>query len=326
MNIDSFSVSVIIPMKNEEGNIGNCLESLFKNKIKGIPLEVIVVDNGSEDNSLTVAKKYPVKILQKIGCNVSTLRNYGASLATGSILAFLDADCEVKQDWIKRALSHFDDDNVACVGATPIAPVNGTWVQKSWSSFRTRRSHIRYVEWLNSSNFIVRKKVYEKVGGFSEKLETCEDVDLSYKIGSLYKLVFDPGLVVVHYGEPKTILEFFKKEIWRGKSSFLGVFEHGIRFAELRSLLLPFYYIFSIVYIMYSLMFSHNMVFYAIFVWLLPGFFFAGYYGSFFNIALFLRMTTLFLLYAHARLASFIRTISALLYKMMRQNSDSESV
>jgi GT2 family glycosyltransferase len=98
------------------------------------------------------------------------------------------------------------------------------------------------VDWLESMNLFVAKKGFMKAGGFDESLETCEDVDFSYRVSAYGKIVSDRSIKVVHLGEAATMAEFFKKELWRGRSSFSGVFAHGISFKELPSLAVPVYF------------------------------------------------------------------------------------
>ncbi len=88
----------------------------------------------------------------------------------------------------------------------------------------------------------VPKEVFVKVGGFNEKLATCEDVDLSYRLLKQGKIISDNRIVAIHHRDPKTIREFFLKEKWRGKSNYSGLLQHGVQLSELPSLLLPLYF------------------------------------------------------------------------------------
>ena len=305
-NNNSFLISIIIPMKNEEANISRCLASIEKLKKNIFLVEVIVVDNGSTDNGVEIARKLGAKVVINETLNVAGLRNYGASIAKGTVFAFLDADCEVDTHWLVNALVYFEDLGIAAVGSTPEAPKNGNWVERSWSAFRTRREKSQQTAWINSSNFIVRRDVFHEVEGFSETLETCEDVDIGYRISMKYSMIFDPNVRVIHYGEPRTLSEFYRKELWRGKNSFAGLKKHGFVLSEAKSLSIPIYYSIILLLLLISL-FIGNYFFTMLFFWILPAFVFS--FLNFLKIRKFsfvVTLAVLFLIYAHARTFSLL--------------------
>ncbi|MFQ5751121.1 MAG: glycosyltransferase [bacterium] len=235
-------VSIIIPGLNEENNIAECLSSLLRLDYPKKEMEIIVVDNGSSDRTLIIAQEYNVEVLQHREKSVAGLRNLGAKHATGAILAFIDADCYVAEDWLKKAQKYFDDNQVVAWGAPPVPPAESTWVQKTWYLVRQKARGRQKVEWLESMNFFIRKKDFWRAGGFNEKLQTCEDVDLSYRLLKQGNIVSDKSIVVTHAGEASTVFKFMKKEIWRGQSNLKGFFSHGFSVKELRSLLIPLYF------------------------------------------------------------------------------------
>src|SRR5262249_59255418 len=80
------------------------------------------------------------------------------------------------------------------------------------------------------------------IGGFSEKLVTCEDIDVCYRLRARYSIVNEPCLRAVHLGEAPTLASFFAKEVWRGRDNLRGALAHRLEASELPSLALPFYY------------------------------------------------------------------------------------
>lgn len=235
-------VSIIIPCFNEEKNIKACLESIFNLKYSKQLFEVIVVDNGSTDKTRDIVSQYDVILLMDDQKKVAGLRNLGAESSTGSILAFVDADCIVSEDWLTCAEAYFEKEKVAAWGAPPIIPENATWVQQAWYLVRQKKNEIEDVEWLESMNLFVRKNAFNKVNGFNEALETAEDVDLCYRIAKIGRVVSDTKIVVVHTGEAADVKTFFKKELWRGIGNFSGIKSHGISIKEIPSLAVPLYY------------------------------------------------------------------------------------
>lgn len=299
-------LSIIIPAKNEEKNIVRCLHALARQKSDSV--EIIVVDNGSTDNTVALAKTIADKVFIKPEFSLSELRNFGAREASGTVFAFLDADCVVDRDWIAQIQRTLENQDIGCTGSTPEAPDDGTWVERVWSSFRTRRKHRCFASWINSSNFIVRKELFAQVNGFNAALTTCEDVDIGMRLGKVCKILFDPSIRVVHYGEPKTVKQFFFKEIWRGKGSFRGIFSHGLDVSELKSLMLPLYYLLVSVGIVASIFVSSSNVFIALaFLYLIPAIVFALWVmKTTKKIHYLFGYVFLFLVYAHARAVAMV--------------------
>ncbi|MDD2898191.1 MAG: glycosyltransferase [Desulfuromonadaceae bacterium] len=302
------NISIVIPAKNEEDNISQCLKAL-KSQISEFN-EIIVVDNGSTDNTVSIAKLYTDKVYVKPKFSLSELRNYGARKSSGKVIAFLDADCIVSEKWICQIQKTLEDVEIGCTGSTPVAPQNGSWVEAVWSSFRTRRKRKCYTSWINSSNFIVRRDYFFCVGGFNDEVKTCEDVDICMRLNKICKILFDPSINVVHLGEPKTVKQFLLKEIWRGKGTVSGVISHGFVLSELKSLILPVYYLFSALGLVIALFaFGYKYIFAYLALCLFPAFIFAVWMtANTKKINYFFGYLILFLVYASARtIALFAR-------------------
>jgi glycosyltransferase involved in cell wall biosynthesis len=100
------TVTVVIPCFNEAQNIGACLSALARQSID--PFEVIVVDNNCTDDTVKIAKKFPfVKIIHEKKQGLIPARNAGFAAAKGTILARIDADTRVHQDWVETILYTF---------------------------------------------------------------------------------------------------------------------------------------------------------------------------------------------------------------------------
>ena len=236
------SVSIIIPARDEADYLGKCLASLQELNFPKKRYEIIVADNGSTDQTPRLARSHGAMVVDLADKKtISAVRNGGAAKASGDILVFLDADCTVAGDWLLRAEPYFDRDDIACFGSSPIIPDDATWVEEAWFLVRKSHQQIFEREWQESTNMFIPQTVFKKAGGFNEKLATCEDVDLSYRLRKFGKIIADTRIIAVHHRDPKTIWEFFLKEKWRGKSNYSGLFQHGIQLNELPSLLLPFY-------------------------------------------------------------------------------------
>lgn len=232
--------SIIIPAKNEAANIGRCLDSIMNVEWDRSQYEVIVVDNGSSDSTVDIVREKGAQVFVKPELTISGLRNFGAQQASGQILAFLDADCAVTPHWLSAASLYLNDtDKIAAFGSPVIVPEGGTWVQKAWFNVRGKPGLVVDVNWLESANLFVKRQAFLAVNGFNEALITCEDYDLTQRLKSVGRLVSDYRVMAVHYREPATVREFIKKEMWRGKNNYTGLFARKIEISEIPSLLLP---------------------------------------------------------------------------------------
>lgn len=213
-------ISVIIPAYNEEDNIAKCLASIKSQEYVDADIEIILVDNGSTDNTVMVAERFNIDIYIKENVNVSEMRNYGANKAKGEIFAFIDADCIASPDWISNAIFTMNKYCADAVGSFHDIPENYGWVSKISELIqgKKRGTNINYIP---SGNFIVKKIAFNSANGFDNKLETNEDVDICYRLRNLgKKILIDSSIKCIHLGSPKNALEMFQREIWHGKSSW----------------------------------------------------------------------------------------------------------
>lgn len=229
------TISIIIPAKNESNNIDECLNSLLKIDNNGFNLEIILVDNGSTDDTVEKARLKNLTAVIEPNATIAELRNIGVRLSRGEILAFIDADVFVSNEWLVNALYVFDETGAVCVGSSPELPQINTWVERAWQYQNTNRPTRCERPWLPSMNLLVTRDAFLLAGGFNSNLRTCEDVDFGYRIGRFGKIVSDKSIRAVHVGEAKNIYSFFKKESWRGISNFHGLIEHGLVKQEIPS-------------------------------------------------------------------------------------------
>ena len=235
-------LSIVIPVKNDAGGIDACLQSIYSSSIDTLEFEVVVVDNGSTDNTVAVATRYGANVVKAPDVTVATLRNMGAKKSSGDVIAFIDADCTVSQDWFQNVARYLNDRSVICFGSPPSIPENPTWVQSGWFQVRKKSSadgDAFPIEWLESMNLFVRSDIFRKVGGFDETMITCEDYDLCMRLQEHGDILCDNRIVAIHHGEADTPLRFFKKERWRGSSNFQSFRKHGYAVSELPSVLFP---------------------------------------------------------------------------------------
>jgi glycosyltransferase involved in cell wall biosynthesis len=233
-------VSFIIPVRNDVLRLQRCLASIVRNDYPRALIEIIVVDNQSTDGSARAAREYGAIILTAAGDSVAALRNKGARAALGSILAFADSDHEIAPTWIRTAIDVLSEPGVAATGSAYLTQPSANWVQQQYDGLRTRPEQRGEVSWLGSGNIAVSRAAFERVGGFNAGLTACEDVDLCNRLRLAgYRIVADPDLRSVHFGDPRTLKALFLGELWRGRDNVRVTFSGPRTFSHLRSALIP---------------------------------------------------------------------------------------
>lgn len=233
-------VSFIIPVRNDRDRLARCLASIAASAYPADRVEVIVVDNGSTDDSVGVARRFGATVMTRQGLNVAKLRNAGSRRAHGEILAFVDADHEISAGWLRGAVDDLWRHGVGAVGALCHAPLDGTWVQRTYDRFRARAAGCYEVEWLGSGNLAIGRDVFERAGRFDVALETCEDVELCQRIRGLgLRILNDDRLRNVHLGDPATLAHLFRGEIWRGRDNLRVSLRAPLSWRALPSLTIP---------------------------------------------------------------------------------------
>jgi len=208
------SVSVVIPMRNEAKILKRCLHAMEKIDYPEKLLEVVIVNDGSTDNTkdiiLNTKWSFNYQYIETEGVGVSKAREIGYKKAKGDFIAFTDADCVVEKDWIKRLLEPFDD-NVAAVGGPNITPDDDkpfarcvglvlSFLSKPGARYAYQGEKIHEIYHNPTCNVMYRKSVLEEVGGFNHNLITTDDEELDYRIRKKgYKIIYTPFARVKHY-------------------------------------------------------------------------------------------------------------------------------
>lgn len=221
-------ISVVIPVYNAQGTILDCLQSL--NGQEELPYEVILVDNNSTDGTIKKIEenlprldKLKILIISESKKGPAAARNKGIRIARGEIVAFTDADCIVRKNWIKNILYRFDkDDKLIGIGGKVESYKPDTYVGKFISFFRkgeflykenpTKLDLLRNGTHLATLNSAYRREILFRYNLFDENYMVGEDLDLYLKIINDNNKVIagDPNIVVYHI-ERRNIKAFVKR-------------------------------------------------------------------------------------------------------------------
>ncbi len=173
-------VSVIISTKNEAMVLPRLLQSIQQQIYS--PIEVIVVDNNSDDNTVAIAKSYTSQVYTA-GNERSSQRNFGAVKAHGKYVLFLDADMELVPSIIKDCVAVLQKKSAVAV----IIPED-VKITNFFSRMKQLEKRIYWNEPCIEAARFFEKKVFLKAGGYNENLISGEDWDLSYRISKIGKL------------------------------------------------------------------------------------------------------------------------------------------
>lgn len=214
-------VSIVIPAYNCEKTIEKCLRALEEQSYDD-NFEVIVVDDGSSDNTASIVKKHQkIKYLFEKNSGPAAARNKGWKNSKGKIIVFIDSDCVPEKSWLKEMLSDFKNENIGAVGGAYELTVNNysrlSCLIGEEIKYRYRKIG-NFTDAHGSYSFAVRRKILEKINGYNEyyPIATAEDWDLCYRIQDLgYKIVFNKNAKVGHH-HPENFWKYLRTQFRHG--------------------------------------------------------------------------------------------------------------
>jgi mycofactocin glycosyltransferase len=220
-------VTVIIPAKDRAEELKGCLESVFTQEYPTDMIEVIVIDDGSRDETAGVARSFPCKLfsLEK-SRGQSFCRNLGAGVGKGEILAFLDSDCIAAKTWLRDLVPLFQWGRVGAVGGR----VDGYFEESGLDRYENAFSslsmgkHMIYgsndesLVYAPTCNLLTRKTVYAEIGGIRDGMHVGEDVDFCWRMRARgHALLYVPFGNVKHKHRNR-LLAMLKRRLEYGTS------------------------------------------------------------------------------------------------------------
>jgi len=223
----STTVSVVIPALDDADMLGRCLVSLAAQRIPAH--EVIVVDNGSVDATAEVARRHGARVVAEPRRGIGSASAAGYSAATGDVIARCDADSILPPDWVERIGSAFTADPT-------LGALTGPGVFYGGPRALTRLADLFYMQAyftvmqatlahpaLFGSNLALRRSVWLVVRDavHSDRLDVHDDIDLSYHVGDVARIRFDPALRVGVSARPFSSASGMRLRVRRGTRSVL---------------------------------------------------------------------------------------------------------
>ncbi len=232
-------VSVVVVAYNASKTLGKCLESLIQQNY--LNYEVIVIDDGSTDDTLRIAKQFSVKFFRcELNRGWGAVRNLGLKKATGKIIAFTDADCVVEEDWLEKLVNTFENfPDAGAVGGSVLNPYNSnlSWAEYILNfSFVFPQGKIRKARDMPTANIAYRK---DRIKGlqfpiYRGKEMIIEETVLNYLLTKRgYSLIFNPDIKVYHYHTRDTITKFLEKQRESGRVHLLAIKMNGGFFGKI---------------------------------------------------------------------------------------------
>lgn len=205
-------VSVVIPTLNSENTLSRCLNSVFVQTYKNI--EVIIVDGGSKDSTLQIAKSFNTRIIELNIPSMTKQTNIGIANSFGKYIYRLDSDVVLSPTVLEECVQKCKIDNCGGV-ATYWGPDESI---SFWAKVRKfEKDCYKYDLKRNVARFY-QKEIIEMIGGYSDLLTAGEDYDVQNRLLHNGYRIFFTDSEGLHLGEPKNLFNIIKKNYYYGKT------------------------------------------------------------------------------------------------------------
>jgi len=227
-------VSVIVCSYNGGLTLAACLDSL--GKLNYPDYEVILVDDGSSDDTAYIAAQFPrVRYIHQSNHGLSHARNTGAAAARGEVFAYTDSDCMADVDWLYYLIGMLVSGDYAGVGGPNVTPPAQNWIQACVAAAPGGPSHVlltdTIAEHIPGCNMAFYRWAFESIGGFDvEYHKAGDDVDFCWRLQQAGCVIaFSPTAIVWHHRR-FTLRAFLRQQDGYGEAESLLRFKHLIFF------------------------------------------------------------------------------------------------
>ncbi len=216
--MSAHGVSVVVAAYDASATLPRLLAALAAQTAP--PREVIVVDDGSADDTAAVAERAGVRVLRQTNAGPAAARNRGWRAAASDVVLFTDSDCVPRPDWAARLAAGLGGGFEVCGGTYGIANP-GSWLAETVQAEIAWR-HARFgaeLDFAGSYNFGATRRALEAVGGFDESYPapSGEDNDLSYRLRDAgFRIRFVREAVVDHH-HPVSLRRYLREQARHGE-------------------------------------------------------------------------------------------------------------
>jgi cellulose synthase/poly-beta-1,6-N-acetylglucosamine synthase-like glycosyltransferase len=197
------SISLIVPAYNEEKTVAKTIKNLLRLNYPKDKLEIIVVDDGSKDETYKIAKRFErngVRVFRKENSGKAATLNFGIKRAKGEIVGVVDCDTILEKNALMKCVKYFDEEGVACV-TSRILQRRKKKILEKWQDLELKliaylRKLSQYLNLITATPgplSLYRKKVLTRLGGFDEKC-CLEDNEIAWRLifhGFKVKMAYD---------------------------------------------------------------------------------------------------------------------------------------
>jgi len=178
MKNKNLDLSIIVTTHDSDETLLRCINSLNSQSFPRERYEIIIVDDGSTDKSVEIAKKNGSDlIIQTKPCTVSMARNLGVKESKSEFLAFTDSDCEVEENWVEviiDTLSKVDAVSGPIMNGNPHSTIAWAELFMHFGGYNEKRSKGK-IRFMPGCNQAMRKEAFQKAGGFTD-IRASDDV------------------------------------------------------------------------------------------------------------------------------------------------------
>lgn len=207
-------ISVVIPAYNVGHAIGRTLNALLRQDIGAHELEIIVVDDGSTDDTAEQVQRFPVTYIRQQNAGAAAARNTGFAAATGDLAIFIDADCEPRGATVRSIIDALEREPAALIGGI-YAPARDMPLVEGAINEEIRYRHIRGPEEVGHIGgfcMAMRCDQMREIGGFDGQCDRSEDLEMSYRaVSKGHPLRALKQAVFVHR-HPRTLRSWLKDQ------------------------------------------------------------------------------------------------------------------
>jgi GT2 family glycosyltransferase len=197
-------VSIVVASYEGGRTLPACLDSL--RHLNYPDYEVILVDDGSTDDTARIASHYPeVRTIHQTNMGLSAARNTGINAATGEIVAFTDSDCRADEDWLHYLVGDLLKTDAAAIGGHNFPPPEDNWIAGCVAASPGGPAHVllddRNAEHIPGCNMAFWKWALDEINGFDVRFRAAgDDVDVCWRLLQHgYKIAFTHAGFVWHY-------------------------------------------------------------------------------------------------------------------------------